>query len=71
VRSPVVSAAFLGCHADFRRGGLVVELDPETLRQFFGLFVRERAIVQAAPVERLQVVIQVAGVEGVPGISTR
>ena len=36
VRKVVRCAAFFGGHADFWRGGMVVELDPETAEQFFG-----------------------------------
>ena len=47
---------------------MVVELDEEALQQLAGGFARERAVGQAALEERQQVLVQVAGVEGVPAI---
>ena len=44
-----VGAAFGGGHTNFGRGGLVVELDPEAVQQFLGLFSRQRARRQLLP----------------------
>ena len=63
-----VGAALFGGDAHLGRSRLVVELDPEALQQFLGLFARKRAIGQPALVEGRQVLVEVAGVEGIPGV---
>ena len=68
LREVGVGAALGRRHADFGRRGLVVELDPEAVQQFLGLVAGERAVGQPFLVERLEVLVQLAGVEGVPRV---
>ena len=64
-----VGAAFRrGGDADLGRRGMVVELDEEAFEQLAGGFARQRAVGQAALVKRQQVLIEVAGVEGIPAV---
>ena len=63
-----VGAALGRGHAHLGRRGLVVELDPEALEQFLSLIVCQRAVGQPAVVERLQMPVEVAGAERVPGV---
>jgi hypothetical protein len=71
IREVVVRAAFLGGDADLRRGGVVVELDPEALEQFLGLLAIQRARSAVTLVEREEVAIEVAGVHRVPAVQFR
>ena len=68
LREVGVGAALGRGDAHLRRRGLVVELDPEALEQFLGRVVRQRAVGQPAAVERVQVPVEVAGAERVPGV---
>ena len=63
-----VGAALLGRDADLGRRGLVVELDPEGLQELPGAFLRQRAVGQAFLIERPEVLVEPARVEGVPGV---
>ena len=63
-----VGAALGRGDADLGRGRVVVELDEEALQQLAGGFARERAVGQAALVERQQVLVEMAGVERIPAV---
>ena len=63
-----VGAALLGRDPHLGRRGMVVELHPEGLQQLAGLFAGQAAVGQAAAVEGEQVLVEAAGVEGVPGV---
>ena len=63
-----VGAALGRGDAHLGRRGLVVELDPEALEQLFGPVARQRAVGQSAAVERVEVPVEVAGAERVPGV---
>lgn len=47
---------------------MVVEFDPEALQQLARLFASESADLEIALVERIDVLVQMAGIEGVPGV---
>ncbi len=63
-----VRAALLGRDPDLGRRGLVVELDPEGLKELPGAFLGEGAVDQAFFIERPEVLIEPAGIERIPGI---
>ena len=68
LREVGVGAALGRGDAHLRRRGLVVELDPEALEQFLGRVAGQAAVGQPAAVERLQMPVEVAGAERVPGV---
>ena len=63
-----VGAAFGGRHPDLGRRGMVVELDEKGFQQFPRLLVGKRAVGKALPIERQQVLIEVAGIERIPAV---
>ena len=68
LREVGVGAALGRSHAHFGRRGLVVELDPEALQQLFGLIARQRPGGHFALIERIQMLIEMAGAEGIPRV---
>ena len=63
-----IGAALGGGDAHLGRGGLVVELDPETVQQLFRRLAGQRALRQSLLVKGQQVLVEPAGVKGVPGV---
>ena len=63
-----VGAALGGGDAHLGRRGVVVELDEEALEELLRPLPRERAVGESALVEGQQVLVEVAGVEGVPAV---
>ena len=66
-----VGAALLLGDSHLRRCRLIVELDPEAAQQFPSFGSRQRPGRQALPIEGIQMLIQPAGIEGIPGIQFR
>ena len=63
-----VGAALGRRHADLGRRRLVVELHPEALEQFLRPFARQRAGLDLALVVRIEVLVEAARAERVPGV---
>ncbi len=66
----VVGAALRRGHPDLGRRGVIVELDPEALQQLFRLLARAAGLEEPA-VERLEVLVEAAGVHRVPAVELR
>src|SRR5208337_2858313 len=64
----VVGPAFGRGDAHFRRGGRVVDLDPEAGEELLRLFAGQAALGDVALVEGREMLVQVAGVHGVPAV---
>ncbi len=71
VRKVGVRAAFLSGDAHFRGRGMVVELDPPAFQEFFRRLLRQCSVFQVLREERIQVLIEVARVEGIPSVQLR
>ena len=68
IREVVVGAALQCRDTHLRRRRLVVELDPQARQQFLCVVARQRALVDALLIEREQMLVDVAGVHGVPAV---
>ena len=68
VRKIGIGTALLERHADLRRGGLVVELDPEALKQLERLIARQASFGDVGAIERNHMLIEAARAVGVPGV---
>ncbi len=67
----VVGAGFAGGNAHLGRCRLVVELDPQAAEQFLGLVVGQTAVRQPFFVEGIEMLVNMAGVHGVPAVEFR
>ena len=63
-----VGAALLRRHADLGRRGVVVELDEEALEELARRLLGQRAVLEPPAVERPEMLVEVAGAEGVPAV---
>ncbi len=66
-----VGGALFGRHPHLGRRGLVVELDPEGLKQFPCPFDSQVSVFDFSPEKRVEVLVESSGVEGIPGIQFR
>ena len=71
VREVVVGAGLARGDAHLGRRGLVVELDPEAAQEFLRLVISEGPLLHALLVEGIEVLVDVAGVHGVPPVELR
>ena len=71
VREVVIGTGLAGGDAHLGRGRLVVELDPQAAQEFLRLLVGEGALLHALLVEGIEVLVDVAGVHGIPSVQLR